>query len=351
MGIIYDCCEKPNISKNEITASVKDLEPNNNRKKKLESSLKKDSTEPEYSSNLGNSNKDDTLEKPVSINIKDINSIKEEKVIKEGQDEERGEGEEGRQVEEQKERQIDIENDEEKEDDIVDLGVTVEKTKIIDPNLVNNQERYQKPYQPIGSSINIYKSTASKQGAVDLNYIQGVSSGNGNEIINNNIQQGSSISNIGNNEYIQNISAVPVTNNNIDNKQYTNNGNVDLGNLCLPIASNVPAPTENDLNNLRIKETGNFYYSNYNRGGVNSSSNNVGINNIGYNYANTQVLPGANASSTLTFGVQQRGAEYSAIEASKINENKIQNSYGSPVQSYSDNYSYTVPRTSKEEKH
>ena len=308
MGILDCCGEKPKESLIDLNTSAKDSNNNKNRTTKLlESTQKIDLSDPEYSSNLGNSNLDYILEKRLYSNNKDINSKKEEeskiegqgeekeKVIKEGQGEEQREGEEGGQVEEQKEGQIDIQGkEEEKEDDeekILEdynnaLGDTVGQTKVINPNLVN-QEIYQKPNQQNSSSINIYKSTASNQGAVDLNNIQAISSGNGNEIIYNNIQQESAISNIGNNENIQNISAVPVTNNNNDFKQYTNNGNVGVGIVSLPIGSTVPAPTEIDLNNCRIKETGNFYYSNYNVGGVNLSSNNVDINNRGYNYVNT----------------------------------------------------------------
>ena len=65
--------------------------------------------------------------------------------------------------------------------------------------------------------------------------------------------------------------------------------------------------------------------------------------NMGYNNINDYSIPADNLGSTLTFGEQQGTNEYNAYAA-----NNIQNSYGSPAQSYSYNYSYTVPGTSNQ---
>ena len=173
-------------------------------------------------------------------------------------------------------------------------------------------------------------TTASNQGAVDLNNLQYLSS-NGNDGLNNYYQQGAIISSdSGNYEYnTGNTSAVPLISS--DYNQYSTNGNVDVNNYNISGDSTIPAPTNIDLNNYDPQGTGNFDMNNYN---VVSGT----TNNIGYDNTNTYSVHAGNLGSTLTFGEQQEATDYNAYDA-----NNIQNSYGSPAQSYSYNYSYTVP--------
>lgn len=261
------------------------------------------------------------------------------------------------------------------------LGETIGETKIIDNNLVKQdgnlpQNNQQKDLNEQIQSGNNYIKTASLEGAVDLNNLPAMSSTEvpANDEINRFFQQANSISisntgNIQNNP--ENISAVPVTNYNVDYNQYSTAGNIGL----VGTASSVPAPTNIDLNKNGMQETGNFEVnnynvssttqnvdlnnynisalsstpnnvdiSNYNIGAVSTTTNYVDLNSLA-NDDNNNALSNANASSTITFGIQGP-AENSAVETSQININNIHNSYGSPLQSYSYNYSYVVPGTS-----
>jgi hypothetical protein len=262
------------------------------------------------------------------------------------------------------------------------LGETIGETKIIDNNLAKQegnqpQNNQQKDMIEQIQSGNNYIITASLEGAVDLNNLPAMSSTEvpaNDDDINKFFQKATSISisntgNIQNNP--ENISAVPVTNYNVDYNQYSMAGNLGL----VGTASSVPAPTNVDLNKNGIQETSSFGLnnynvssttqnvdlSNYNISAVSSTPNNVDISNYNVgavstttNYVdlnslanndNNNALPNENTSSTITFGV--RGpAEFSAVETSQVNTNNIHNSYGSPLQSYSYNYSYVVPATS-----
>jgi hypothetical protein len=267
------------------------------------------------------------------------------------------------------------------------LGKTVGETKIIDNNLVNQQVYTQQPYYPQNpqNDINSYLqsgnfiSTASAEGAIDLNNLQPTSTTEvaGNEDLNKYFEQGAAVSNSGNYNYnLENISAVPVTTNAIDYNQYSTNGVVDLANIGT--ASTVPAPTNIDLNNYGIQETGNFDLNNYNVGAVSSTTdnvdlnnynvgavssttdnvdlnnynvgavssttNNVDFNNLGFSNTQSYSLPDNNLGSTVTFGGQGGAVEYNTYETSQVSN--VQNSYASPIQSYSYNYSYNVGGTS-----
>lgn len=337
---------------------------------------------------------------------------REEQVEVEGEGQGEGEGEEGGhlegQVGEQMEVQVEgqlegedqyytgeeyvaeiheeIEEEEDGEQNLLqeyndNLGETIGETKIIDNNLVKQegnqpQNNQQKDMIEQIQSGNNYINTASLEGAVDLNNLPAMSSTEvpTNDDINKFFQKATSISisntgNIQNNP--ENISAVPVTNYNVDYNQYLTAGNLGL----VGTTSSVPAPTNVDLNKNGMQETGNFGLnnnnissttqnvdlSNYNISAVSSTPNNVDISNYNVgavstttNYVdlnslanddNNNALPNENASSTITFGVRGPG-EFSAVETSQVNINNIHNSYGSPVQSYSYNYSYVVPGAS-----
>ena len=318
--------------------------------------------------NAQSPNPGDTDAKDSNMEKKEVNSPKQEepedeephdgqreeqgevKSEKKGEEkeEEKGEGEEGEEGEELEEEEEDVEEEGEGEGEEkieqdnknINLGVTIGETQIIDNNIVN-QEAYpqnqysQNEFNSYFKSGDTFITTTSNQGAVDLNNLQYLSS-NGNDGLNNYYQQGAIISSdTGNYEYnTGNISAVPVISN--DYNQYSTNGNLDVNNYNIGSNSTIPAPTNIDLNNYDFKGTGNFDMNNYN---VVSGT----TDNIGYDNTNTYSVPAGNLGSTLTFGEKQGTNEYN-----EYGTNNIKNSYVSPVQSYSYNYSYTVPGNSNQ---
>ena len=276
----------------------------------------------------------------------------EEQVEGEGE----GEGEEGEEYVEEVQEEVEEEGEEKNVDN--NLGETVADTKIIDNNIANQggygmqqqQQFYsQNDVNNYLQSGNNFISTASAEGAVDLNNLQAYPSTemNENEDLNKYFQPGAATSNEVNYDYnAQNVSAVPVSTNNIDYNQYSTSGTVDYSGIG---TSSVPAPTNIDLNNYGIQGTSNFDLNNYNVGAVSSTTNNVDYNNAVYTNAEGYSLPANNLGSTLTFGEQQGTVEgYNTYETGQATSNTYQTSYSSPVESYSYNYSYNVAGTSNQ---
>ena len=276
----------------------------------------------------------------------------EEQVEGEGE----GEGEEGEEYVEEVQEEVEEEGGEKNVDN--NLGETVADTKIIDNNIANQGGYAMQQQQQFYSqndvnnylqSGNNFISTASAEGAVDLNNLQAYPSTemNENEDLNKYFQPGAATSNEVNYDYnAQNVSAVPVSTNNIDYNQYSTSGTVDYSGIG---TSSVPAPTNIDLNNYGIQGTSNYDLNNYNVGAVSSTNNNVDYNNAVYTNAEGYSLPANNLGSTLTFGEQQGTVEgYNTYETGQATSNTYQTSYSSPVESYSYNYSYNVAGTSNQ---
>ncbi len=276
----------------------------------------------------------------------------EEQVEGEGE----GEGEEGEEYVEEVQEEVEEEGEEKNVDN--NLGETVADTKIIDNNIANQGGYAMQQQQQFYSqndvnnylqSGNNFISTASAEGAVDLNNLQAYPSTemNENEDLNKYFQPGAATSNEVNYDYnAQNVSAVPVSTNNIDYNQYSTSGTVDYSGIG---TSSVPAPTNIDLNNYGIQGTSNYDLNNYNVGAVSSTTNNVDYNNAVYTNAEGYSLPANNLGSTLTFGEQQGTVEgYNTYETGQATSNTYQTSYSSPVESYSYNYSYNVAGTSNQ---
>ena len=276
----------------------------------------------------------------------------EEQVEGEGE----GEGEEGEEYVEEVQEEVEEEGEEKNVDN--NLGETVADTKIIDNNIANQGGYAMQQQQQFYSqndvnnylqSGNNFISTASAEGAVDLNNLQAYPSTemNENEDLNKYFQPGAATSNEVNYDYnAQNVSAVPVSTNNIDYNQYSTSGTVDYSGIG---TSSVPAPTNIDLHNYGIQGTSNYDLNNYNVGAVSSTTNNVDYNNAVYTNAEGYSLPANNLGSTLTFGEQQGTVEgYNTYETGQATSNTYQTSYSSPVESYSYNYSYNVAGTSNQ---
>ena len=276
----------------------------------------------------------------------------EEQVEGEGE----GEGEEGEEYVEEVQEEVEEEGEEKNVDN--NLGETVADTKIIDNNIANQGGYAMQQQQQFYSqndvnnylqSGNNFISTASAEGAVDLNNLQAYPSTemNENEDLNKYFQPGAATSNEVNYDYnAQNVSAVPVSTNNIDYNQYSTSGTVDYSGIG---TSSVPAPTNIDLNNYGIQGTSNYDLNNYNVGAVSSTTNNVDYNNAVYTNAEGYSLPANNLGSTLTFGEQQGTVEgYNTYETGQATSNTYQTSYSSPIESYSYNYSYNVAGTSNQ---
>lgn len=268
----------------------------------------------------------------------------------EEQMEEQGEEEEEQVVEVHEEIEIEdvpqqgAKNEEELINPLDQLGDTVAQTTYInnqDNNNINNtQEELNRIFNAGGNEIpNSYItfnnlnhpiiSTASAEGAFDLNQLSMQQSGAHAENAN----------------YYGMTSSVPAPISNEEMNQFLNNAN----NMNYDINNNVSEHF--DLNNLNMDASNNnAQYSTYDLGiasqtvDYNNDLNSLGINaNAGS--GQTYEIHGGNTSSTLTFGGQGEN-NYQNFENAQVS-NVVENStYAIPGQSVSFNYSYTIPANS-----
>lgn len=327
----------------QVTSSkvgnIQEMEVNHNENEQIE-----------QSANIQNDEVNNNINQE-AINSPQQNEENEEQMEEQGEEaREEGDEEEEQVVEVHEEVEIEdvplqqgAKNEEELINPLDQLGDTVAQTKYInnqDNNNINNsQEELNRIFNVGGNQMSNSHvtfndpnqvapiiSTASAEGAFDLNQLSMQQSG-----INAN--------------YYGMTSSVPAPISNEDINQFLNNANNENYDL------NNNNTEQFDLNNLNMDTSNNnVEYSTYGLGIASQTVNyNNDINSLGINAnagsGEAYEIHGGNTSSTLTFGGQGEN-NYQNFENAQVS-NVVENStYAIPGQSVSFNYSYTVPASS-----